>query len=100
MKSSTPSFSGRSFSIGDSSTAPSAGSSPASELRSVLRRIPNAVFTTVLNRRSSHPSDVRELRVSRITPLFTFGAGVNTVSSTVKRYSQSYHACSSTDSMP
>ena len=36
----------------------------------------------------------------RITALFTFGGGLNTPSSTVKRYSTSYQACVITLNMP
>ena len=100
MKSSTERRSGRSFSIGDSGRETPGERREAKELRSVLRRWPKAVLTTVLNRRSSQPRETRELRVSLITPLFTLGGGVKTPSSTVKRYSQSYHAWSSTERMP
>ena len=62
------------------------------ELRSVLRRWLKVVFTTCLNRRSSHPSSCVSLRVMRMTALFTLGGGLNTFSWTVKRYSTRYRA--------
>lgn len=49
---------------------------------------------------SSQPRSVTLLRVMRITALFTFGGGLNTFSSTVKRYSTSYHAWMSTLRIP
>lgn len=72
----------------------------ARELRSVLRRMEKACFTTFLKSAGSQPRSVRSLRVSLRTPLRTLGGGVNTNGSTVNRYSQSYQACSSTDRMP
>ena len=74
--------------------------SPPRELRIVLRRCPKAVFTTFFSSASEQGSSVRPLRSRRRTPLFTFGMGRNTVSSTVNRYSQSYHSCSNTLRMP
>ena len=62
--------------------------------RSILRRWLNTVFTTRRNNCQSQPMEVRELRVMRITADFTFGGGLNTVSSTVNKHSVSYHACS------
>ena len=59
----------------------------AIELRNVLRRWLNVVFTICLNSFSLHPKSFTSLRVMRITALFTFGGGLNTCSSTVNRYS-------------
>ena len=50
------------------------------ELRSVLRRWLKVVFTTCLNRRSSHPRSCVSLRLMRMTALFTLGGGLNTFS--------------------
>lgn len=52
-------------------------SSGFSALRSVFRRWLNAVFTTVLKSFSSHPREVREFRLSRMTADCTFGGGQN-----------------------
>ena len=53
----TPNCSGRRV-IMSASEGGGDGNKARSELRNVLRRCPKAVFTTVLNRASSHPSDV------------------------------------------
>ena len=71
-----------------------------SELRSILRRWPNDALTTRTKSRSSQSSRSTPLRRRRMTALLTFGGGLKTVSLTVKRYSMSYHACSSTLRMP
>ena len=77
-----------------------AAKSGLSEPRIILRRWLKLVFTTRRSRRSSQPQSVRPLRVRRTTALFTFGGGLNTPGSTVKRYSTSYHSCISTLNMP
>ena len=111
MKSSTLRRSGRSSNTGSAMNSASCSSfqprrsafarmSGFNELRSVLRRWLNPVFTTVLNRPSSHPSSVRELRTSLMTADLTFGGGLKAPSPTVKRYSMSYHAWRSTESIP
>ena len=71
-----------------------------SETRSILRRWLKTVFTTRLKSFSSHPRSVTLFLVMRMTADFTFGGGLKTVSSTVKRYSVSYHACIMTDRIP
>ncbi len=92
MNCATESCSGRRERSGSSGNGTPAGNIPRIELRIVLRRCPKAVFTTDLNSRSSHPRSVTLLRTILITPLLTLGGGLNTFSSTVKRYSTSYHA--------
>ena len=69
-------------------------------LRRVFLRWLKVVFTTLRKSASWQGRDVTLFRVRRMTALFTFGGGQNTCSSTVNRYSISYHACSSTLSMP
>ena len=111
MKSSTLRRSGRSSKTGSAMNSASCSSFQASrsalarisglrELRSVLRLWLKPVFTTVLNKASSHPSSVRSFLISLITADFTFGGGLNAPSPTVKRYSMSYQACRSTERIP
>lgn len=69
-------------------------------LRIILRRIVKTVLTMRRNSFSSQPSSALLLRVKRMTALFTLGGGLKTFSSTVKRYSTSYHACINTLSTP
>ena len=68
--------------------------------RNILRRWLKTVFTSLRNNGQSHPRSVRLLRVILITADLTFGGGLNTSSSTVNRYSVSYHACINTESIP
>ncbi len=89
---STDSCSGLSEAYGSASADAPGGNRLRRELRRVLRRCPKPVFTTVRNRASSQPRSRTPLRVSRTTPDFTLGGGLNTFSLTVKRYSTSYHA--------
>ncbi len=74
MNCSTESRSGRKESISLSGAMPLCAMRDAREFRSVLRRCPKAVFTTVLKNASSTPSDSRLLRVRRNTPLLTLAA--------------------------
>src|SRR5690554_3431754 len=94
------SCSGRFVSIGSSGMGLSSDSNDFTELRSIFRRWLKLVFTTVLNNFSLQLSCFRLLRVRRTTADLTLGGGINACSSTVNRYSTSYHACRSTLRIP
>ena len=99
MKSSTESLSALRSNIGSELSKPSS-SMGFRALRRVLRRWLKAVLTVWRKSFSSQQSSVLELRLSLITAERTFGGGAKAPGSTEQMYSMSYHAWSSTESMP